>query len=369
MRILFIAGREPAYMRNAVILDGLRKNGIEIIECTSSSSSYLVRYLKVLGKFILNREKDFDVIFIGYFGQPLVPIIRKLTNKPIIFDAFLSSYDTMCFDRKRFKPNSLGGRIFYWLDKYSCEIADKILLDTNAHVDYFVNLLGLKREKFQRVFVGADDSIFFPQNAKRNDEVFRVFYWSIYHPLHGVEHIIRAAEKLKGYEDIEFEIIGRGMEYKRIRELAEKQNLKNIKFVEWIPFNKFYATIAEKISLADICIGGHLSDIDKAKRTIAEKTFEFIAMKKPVIVGDNPANKELLEDKKNALFVDHANSDALADAILELKDDKKLREGIAENGYKTFKERCTPEVIGKEIMGIIENLDNSRPISRVVVPN
>jgi len=262
----------------------------------------------------------------------------------------------MCFDRKRFKPNSLGGRIFYWLDKYSCEIADKILLDTNAHVDYFVNLLGLKREKFQRVFVGADDSIFFPQNAKRNDEVFRVFYWSIYHPLHGVEHIIRAAEKLKGYENIEFEIVGRGMEYKRIRELAEKQNLKNIAFIEWIPFNEFYATIAEKISLADICIGGHLSDIDKAKRTIAEKTFEFIAMKKPVIVGDNTANRELLEDRKNALFVEHANSDALADAILELKDDEKLRERIAENGYKTFKERCTPEVIGKEINRIMAEM-------------
>jgi len=77
MKILFIAGREPAYMRNAVILDGLRKNGLEIIECTSSSSSYLVRYLKVLGKFILNREKGFDVIFVGYFGQPLVPLIKK----------------------------------------------------------------------------------------------------------------------------------------------------------------------------------------------------------------------------------------------------------------------------------------------------
>jgi len=140
MRILFIAGREPAYMRNAVILDGLRKNGIEIIECTSSSSSYVVRYLNVLGKFILNRERGFDAIFVGYFGQPLVPVIRKLTNKPIIFDAFLSSYDTMCFDRRRFKPNSLGGRFFYWLDRYSCELADKVLLDTNAHVDYFVDL-------------------------------------------------------------------------------------------------------------------------------------------------------------------------------------------------------------------------------------
>ena len=356
MKILFISGREPAYMRNAVILEGLRRNGVEIIECTSSSNSYLVRYSKILGKFILNRKKDFDVFFVGYFGQPLVPIIKKLTNKPIIFDAFLSSYDTMCFDRKRFKPNSLGGRFFYWLDKHSCEAADKVLLDTNAHIDYFVNTFNLKRNKFQGIFVGADDSIFFPRNVKKKGHIFKVFYWSIYHPLHGVEYIIRAAEKLKEYEDIKFEIVGAGMEYKRIRELAEKLNLNNIRFIEWIPFKIFYTTIAQKISLADVCLGGHFSDIDKAKRAIAEKTFQFIAMKKPAIIGDNPANRELFEDRKNALLVEHANADALADAILELKDDESLREKIAEEGYRTFKERCTPEIIGKEIKGIMEEV-------------
>ena len=360
MKILFISGREPAYMRNAVILEGLIKNGVEIIECTSSSNSYIVRYSKILEKFILNRKKDFDLLFVGYFGQPLVPIVKKLSSKPIIFDAFLSAYDTMCFDRKKFKHNSLRGKFFYWLDKHSCELADKVLLDTNAHRDYFVNTFNLKRNKFQRIFVGADDCIFSPQNVKKKDQIFKVFYWSIYHPLHGVEYIIRAAQKLKDYEDIKFEIVGKGMEYKRIRELAEILNLSNIRFIEWIPFKRFYIIIAQKISLADVCLGGHFSDRDKAKRTIAEKTFECIAMKKPVIVGDNPANRELFEDKKNALFVEHANADALADAILELKDDKSLREKIAEEGYKTFKERCTPKIIGKEIKEIMEEVLDKR---------
>ena len=90
---------------------------------------------------------DITAVFVGFFGQPLVPVIKKLTSKPIVFDAFLSAYDTMCFDRKKFKPDSCAGGFFYWLDKHSCEQSDRIILDTNAHIDYFLKTFGLPKGK------------------------------------------------------------------------------------------------------------------------------------------------------------------------------------------------------------------------------
>ena len=353
MKLLFISGRESTYTRNAVLLKGLRENTIEIIECTDPSGSYLLRYPKTFGKFLFKRKEDFDLIFIGFFGQPLVPIIKKLTDKHIIFDAFLSAYDTMCFDRKKISPQSMGGRFFYWLDKHSCELANTILLDTNTHIDYFINTFGLEREKFQRVFVGADDSVFYPRETNRyNDRKFRVFYYGTYRPLHGIEYIIESAKKLDSYSDIEVTIVGKGPERKKIDNLVQELNVKNTRFINWIPYEK----LPHEIANADICLGGHFSNIDKAKRTIAGKTFQFIAMKKPIIVGDNPANRELFENKKNALLVEHANADAMAEAILELKSNDSLRRIIAEEGYKTFLRRCTPETIGKEIKEIISQI-------------
>ncbi|MBA7527405.1 hypothetical protein ES705_19581 [subsurface metagenome] len=356
MKVLFVSGREPTYTRNVVILKGIKENGVEVIECTSLLGSYLSRYPNVLAKFLL--KHDYDLVFVGFFGQPLVPIIKKISNKPIIFDAFLSAYDTMCFDRKRFGPNSHGGKFFYWLDKHSCELADKVLLDTNAHIDYFVNTFELNRKKFQRVFVGADDSIFYlrVRDVKKEDSTFRVFYYGTHRPLQGIEYIIRAAKKLESYKDIDFEIVGKGPEHEKIMKFVQELDVRNITVIDWIPYEKLPLEIAD----ADICLGGHFSSIDKAKRTIAGKTFQFIAMKKPVIIGDSPANRELFEDKKNALFVEHANPDALADAILELKDDESLREKIAEGGHKTFKERCTPKIIGKEIKEIMEEVLEKR---------
>ncbi len=356
-RIIFVSGREPSYVRNAVILKGLRINGADVVECTNTSNSYLVRCPKVVGKFLLKNKKDCDAVFIGYFGQPLAGIIRYLTprDKPIIFDAFLSAYDTMCFDRKKFKPESLMGKCFYGLDKHSCEIADKVLLDTNAHIDYFVNTFELEREKFQRVFIGADSTVFYPRDAVRENKKFTVFHYSTFHPLHGVEYIVKAAKMVEKYGDIEFKLFGAGMEYNKILKLVDTLNVKNVKFMGWTDFRKFPI----EMSKADVCLGGHFSDVEKARRVISEKAFEAIAMKRAVIVGDNPANRELFIDKENALLVEMANPESLAKAILELRDNERLRERIAEGCYGIYREKCSPEVIGGEVKGIIEKTVDS----------
>jgi len=161
---------------------------------------------------------------------------------------------------------------------------------------------------------------------------------------------------LEMYADITFRIIGGGMEYNKIESMAQDLNVKNVEFIKKIPFYEFYNRLPLEIANSDLCLGGHFSNVDKGKRVISEKTFEFIAMKKPVIVGDNPANRELFENRKNALLVEHANSDALANAILELKEDEKLRSYIAEEGYRIFKEMCVSKIIGKQVSEYIEHV-------------
>ena len=349
MKILFISGREPGYVRNAMILKGLKGSGVEILDCADSSASYPARYVKALINFSLARGKGFDLVLVGFLGQPLVPVIRRLTGKPIIFDAFLSVYDTMCFDRKRFKAHSPAGRFFYWLDRYSCEKADRILLDTGAHIDYFTRTFGLPRQKFHKVFVGADESLFFPREIERDDGKFRIFYYSSFLPLHGTEYIVQAAGVLREHGDIEFIVVGRGPEHNKVRGLARSMGLHNIRFVDWIPYEQLPLEIAK----SHICLGGHFSGIEKARRVIAGKTFQFLAMKKPIIVGDCEANRELLADRENALMVEMADAGSLANGILELRENGPLRKRIAEEGYKTFLGKCTTAAIGKELGEVI----------------
>lgn len=346
VRVLFISGERPTYTRNAVLIKGLKENGVSVIECTDVSPSYAQRYPAVVFKYVKN-VTPIDVVFVGFFGQPLVPLIRKMTRKPIVFDAFLSGYDTMCFDRKKCSPDSVVGKFFYWLDKTACECANKILLDTTAHINYFVETFNLDREKFERVFVGADDAVFYPRPAEK-PKTFTVFHYGTYRPLQGIEYIVKAASMLKS--NIHFKIVGRGQEHKKVVSTARRLHVNNIEFIDWIPYNELPLHIAN----ADLCLGGHFSDIDKGKRVIAGKTFQFIAMKKLVIVGDNPANRELL-DETSALFAEHANADSLAETIAAAKRDETIKT-IAEKGYTLFKKQCTPKVIGNHVKKICEEV-------------
>jgi glycosyltransferase involved in cell wall biosynthesis len=336
-----------------MMLKCLEKNGVEIIDCSSSAASYPARFLRGFLNFLLQKNAEFDCVFVGFFGQPLVPIIRKCTKKPIIFDAFLSAYDTMCFDRKTYKPNSPAGKLCYWLDKHSCDAADRILLDTNAHIDYFAHTFGLRKDKFHRMFVGADESVFCPREVISDHNRFRVLYSASYLPLHGIEYIIQAAKLLEQNSEIEFKIVGKGPELIKIQQLAQRLGINNINFVDWIP----YQQLPLEIEGADVCLGGHFSAIEKAKRVIAGKTFHFIAMKKPVIAGDCPGNRELLTNKENALFVKMADAGSLADAIVELRDNEPLRNRIAERGYNTFMEKCSASAIARELKCVIEGLN------------
>lgn len=352
MKLLYVCGKERSYIRNVLILKGLQNCSYNIIDCSDTSKTYLARFIKTGYKFLAAKKEGINFVFVGCLGHHLVPMIKKTTAKPIIFDPFVSTYDTMCLDRKKFKSDSPAGKFFYWLDKYSCEQAGRILLDTDAHIDYFSSTFGLPKNRFHRVFVGADESVFFPRKAEREDRRFRIFYYSSFLPLHGMAYVVQAARKLQNDKEIEFLVVGKGQEHKKVRNLAQRIGVENVRFIDWVP----YENLPREIANADICLGGHFSDIEKAKRVIAGKTFQFIAMKKPVIVGDCPGNRELFTNRENALFAKMADADSLAAAILELKNDEPLRTKIAEEGYKTFIEKCTTDAIGRELKRVVEGL-------------
>jgi glycosyltransferase involved in cell wall biosynthesis len=343
MKVLFISGREPAYVRNMVLIRALEMKGIEVIQCSSSARNYPLRYISSVLRFL--RERDYDLVLAGFFGQPLVPVIKRITDKPVILDAFISGYDTMCFDRKRFRPDSYLGRFFYWMDKRACELADMVICDTNAHIDYFSEQFSIDRRKFARVFVGAEDDIFYPRNVINGNGHFNVLYYGTYLPIHGIEYIVRAAKLLEKHREIDFKIIGTGMTRRAVRTEANRLKIRNIEFVDWVPYHQ----LPQEIAKADLCLGGHFAGSQKAARVIASKTFQMVATGKPVIVGDNSANRELFQHREDAYFSAMADANALAEAILELKEDDGLREKISRNGYQKFLEECDLKKTSNEL--------------------
>jgi glycosyltransferase involved in cell wall biosynthesis len=352
--ILFTCGREPEYTRNDVILRALRSH-YPMAEITDSRlGSLTARLLRLTPRLIRALRRPHDLVVVGFYGYPLVWMIRRFTRRPILFDAFLLTHDTLVEDRRRFGPNSFVARLAMAVDRLGGRAADRILLDTQTQAAWFSQVTGVAPARVSPLFVGCNEGLFHPAVLpdRPPDGNFYVLYYGTYQPLHGMETVVAAARLLVHYPAIRWRIIGRGQMYPRVRRMAEEWGLTNVEFQASLP----YADLPGAIAAADLCLGGPFGATDKARRVITGKTFQFLSMRKPVVVSDTPANHELLVPEASACFVPIADSYALAAAVHALQGDAERRQLLATGGHARYEDRASEAVIGARLRGIIEEM-------------
>ncbi|MCK4386495.1 MAG: glycosyltransferase [Candidatus Pacebacteria bacterium] len=337
LTICFFGRYDPNYSRNRILKRGLEQNGVKIIECRTELKR-VVKYFDLIKKHWKIR-KEYDVLLVAFPGWHAMILSKFLTRKPIIFDIFLSVYDSTVFDRKNTEPNSIKARYFWFLDWLACKLADKVLLDTNEHIKYFVQEFGIEKEKFARVLVGTDERVFSPIENLKNNGKFTIHFHGTNISLQGIKYILESAKLLEKYPDIQFNIIGTN-----IKREYQNNEYKNINFTDNVPYKKLPMQIAQ----TDVCLG-IFGDTDKVQRVIPNKVYECIACHKPVITADTSAIRELF-DESDLMLIPTANSQELVKAILKLKKDVELREKLVENAYNKFIKNCTPKIITLKLL-------------------
>lgn len=355
MRVLFLCGRETEYPRNQVILRALQQVAeVEIIAEHGQARSLFLRNFRIAVKAIpALLFSQYDLIFAGFYGYWLALESRLLNRSPILFDAFVSNYDTLVSDRKNIQPGSIPAQFLRWLDRAACRAAKRVLLDTHAQIDFFVREFNLPAGIFERVPVGAVDGLFHPDAATLPQSRLKILYYCTFLPLHGAPVIVEAANLIKDL-NCEIVLIGRGQEYPKTRALADQYKLSNLTFMDSLTLEDLAAEVRD----ADICLGGHFGSSPKAERTIPGKVYQFLAAGKPVIAARTPANLELLTHLENAYLCAPSDPVSLAQAIRKLCQDETLRNRLAENGRKTYLESCSEEVLQKQIAEIVQRTIN-----------
>ncbi|MBI2057594.1 MAG: glycosyltransferase [Candidatus Yanofskybacteria bacterium] len=348
MRILYFGVYDPSYARNWVLINGLRKNGVEVVELRKKPGHFAL--LKLFFDY-LKFKQNYDVMVVGFPGQEVMFLAKLLAwRRPIVFDAFTSHYGGYILDRERWSKNSLRAKYFKFLDKWSCRLADVVLLDTNAHIGFFVKEFGLTKEKFRRIWIGANDENFKPIEGKSHeDNKFHLIFFGTYVPLQGAEYIVRAAKILESQEDIIFHFIGKGQDKPKSVSLAIELGLKNIEFVGMMKPEDLRVEIAK----SDVVLG-LFGNTPKTPIVIPNKVYEALAMKKPVITADTQAARELFDDG-DMYLIPAANPEELAKTIIELKNNQNLRIKLSENGYKKFINHASSKVLGSQLREILFN--------------
>ncbi len=347
-RILFSCGASSDYPRNRTIVRALERRH-EVTTVASASAGYPSRLAAVVPR-ILTASSSFDVYLAGFLGQPLMPFLRARSLKPIILDAFISIYDTLCLDRRNFSPRSPVGRVSRWLDAQALRGARCVLADTPASADFMAQEFGVALSKFVPVPVGADESLFYPRSDPMGDGV-KVLYYSSYLPLHGTPTVVEAANLLRERDDITFTLIGSGPERPRVEELAVRHSLTNCRFIDRVPLKN----LPGYISACHIFLGGHFNANNaKARRVVPGKVYQGLAMAKATIVGECEASRDCFRHGESAYTVPMGDARALANAVLELADSASLRQRIGQGGRSLYEQLFCEAVIADKLDGCVE---------------
>ncbi|MBI2117549.1 glycosyltransferase family 4 protein, partial [Candidatus Peregrinibacteria bacterium] len=244
--------------RHQSVCDVLKKEGYAIIECHTAVRGLFSKYRdlwKTYRKFsILHSQFLILVPFPGHYIVPLAWLLSRWPRRRLLFDAFISLYDTNVCDRRRVPRWHPRAWLWYAVDFVSCHLADGVLIDTEEHKKYFVKTFFLRPEKVRVIYLQARSDLFFsearnPKHKIRNS--FEVLFYGSYIPLHGIEHILHAAALLQDRSpQIHFTIVGSGQEEPAMHALARELHLRNVTFLPFVPLPQ----LPSLIHSADLCL-------------------------------------------------------------------------------------------------------------------
>lgn len=357
MRVVFWGTYDIGKPRVRILLRGLRSNGVDVIEChkdvwggieDKSQIKGFTRKLRLLFIWLLAypgliwrylRLPKHDAVVVGYLGQLDVLVLwpfAKIRGVPIVWDAFLSLYNTVVEDRRMVGPHNPIALLLWLWEWLACRMANLVILDTGAHGRYFSDTFNVGPEKIRSVFVGAEPEIFDTcrtastdflsgNNGSKKSDIdnlessnsilpgpkTKVLFYGQFIPLHGIDTVIQAA-KLTEKNNIHWTIVGTGQESQRIHKVVEQLRPCNLEWIEWVP----YRQLVDAIKGADVCLG-IFGATEKASRVIPNKAFQILMSGSPLITRDSAAIRELVPTESDGIWlIPPADPDALARAVL-----------------------------------------------------
>jgi glycosyltransferase involved in cell wall biosynthesis len=289
-----------------------------------------------------------DVVLLGFPGHADVLAARTAllpARVPVVLDALVSLYETTVEDREIVAPGTLAARRFRLEDRVACALADVVLLDTDAHIRYFRDELGARRTRYERVWVGADDEVMSPR-PRREGGPFRALFYSSYIPLHGAEHIVRAALELeRAGEPMEIRMVGTGQTHASVRLLASRLGVTSVRFTD---HRVAYDELPSLIGDSDVCLGV-FGTTSKAARVIPNKVFDGLATARTVVTADTPAAREALTDGVDCRLCPPGDPAALAAVLHELRSAPEAAEALACAGHELFRREFSLDALSARI--------------------
>jgi colanic acid biosynthesis glycosyl transferase WcaI len=306
---------------------------------------------------------------IGTSPQLLVGLsgwwISRLKRVPFIFevrDLWPESLSAVGMG-DRSLLHSLLGNIARFLYRRS----EHIVVVTPAFKDHLIKYWHVPEEKISVVQNGVETNLFSPQNPDEElkkqwgAEGKSVFcYIGTLGWAHGLDTLVLAAERLKDYPVI-FVLVGEGADKSRMEAMAKSKRLTNLRILGQQPREK----IPTYIAASDACLV-LLKKTEVFKTVIPTKMLEFMACGRPVILAVDGQARKIMEAADAGVFVEPEDSEALAQAVVDLGSDPNRRELMGKAGREHILQNFSREQTAASYVELLQRIIRNGESYRMV---
>jgi glycosyltransferase involved in cell wall biosynthesis len=301
---------DPGYSRNRILRQAYAALGWQVMDFHPKISA--IGDLEAR----LRRVARADLVHVPCFRQRDVAAAARFARHhgiPLLFDPLISAFDKQVYERRKFPPCSRAARQVLEVEQRQFAAADVVLADTPEHARFFAGNLLVEPAKLKVVYVGAEESLFFPEPSRRApNQPLEILFYGSFIRLQGPEVIVEAARRYQG-PPVRWTLLGEGSLKRECQALS--QGLSNLGFEDWLPYER----LAERIRHADILLGV-FGESPKAQRVIPNKVFQALACGMPLVTCSAPAYPEALRNASSAgiVWVPPGDATALAQAVASL---------------------------------------------------
>jgi glycosyltransferase involved in cell wall biosynthesis len=185
---------------------------------------------------------------------------------------------------------------------------------------------------------------------------FNVMYAGAIGLVQGIDTILDAASLLRDVLDIQFVLVGDGVELPRLQEDAKTRGLSNVRFLGRYPADAMPGLYA----LADVLLI-HLSDDPLFRITIPHKTFTYLASAKPVLAAIEGDAAEVIRTARAGLTCQPSNPQSLADAVRRFYTMPPAeRKSFGENGRRAACNLYSRDYLVGKVAQVLEGIIKDR---------
>ncbi len=219
-----------------------------------------------------------------------------------------------------------------WLENFLYARATHILVNSPAYRKYLLEK-GIPESKVTFIPYGTDVEMFNPgvdgtviRNKLGVGDKFIVLYAGAMGAANDIFTILRAADRLREENKIQFVLFGDGKERVNIQEEVRRRDLRNVLLAGVYPKKEMPLVLAS----SDVCLA-ILQNIPMFRTTYPNKVFDYMAAGRATILVIDGVIREVIETSQGGIFVEPGDDQQLAKTVLELSNDPERVRQMGKN--------------------------------------